>query len=98
MKFPEEEYHTAAEDQRQRKNMKAIPLEYDQEGDIYSQNARRSELGVDEDESFDDQKSLLGERARKKKWNSLIDDRKKKADKIFNKHPYDLAKIEEPLM
>lgn len=47
MKFPEEEYHTAAEDQRQRKNMKAIPLEYDQEGDIYSQNARRSELGVD---------------------------------------------------
>ena len=27
-----------------------------------------------------------------------MDERKRKADKIFNKHAIDLAKIEEPLM
>lgn len=47
------------------------------------------------DDPFDDKRSLISERGRKRRWNDMMSKRKELSDKIFNKHPLNLEKIED---
>lgn len=49
------------------------------------------------DDPFDDKKSLISERSRKQRWNDIMTKRKELANKIFNKHPINLEKIEDEM-
>lgn len=69
-------------------------LESDEEVDINNRNERKEEFGLDD--PFDDKRSLISLRGRKKRWNNMMSKRKELADKIFNTHQLTLEKIEEP--
>ena len=70
-------------------------MESDEEGDLHCQTERKLQLGLRSDDQFDDQRSELGDRKRKKKWNDLLDQRKQRGSRMFNnKQTIELARID----
>lgn len=49
-----------------------------------------------DDDEFNDNVSMLGDRDQKKKWNEIIDKRKEISQNIFKKHHPNMEQIDEP--